>query len=150
MERAAWRLQLPLFVWRRATGLRRKGAPSGVYGTQDPRTALDHVISSDMPALYVFHGLGPELDKPEVADLLREAAQPLAGRSGAVVLTGADVRLPEALRTAVGPVHLPVPTHEDYDEPAAARRQGPLRAHGRSRSRSPRPTRTGCWPTSRA
>ena len=37
VESAAWRLQLPVFVWRRATGLRRKGAPSGVYGTQDPR-----------------------------------------------------------------------------------------------------------------
>ena len=114
VESAAWRLQLPVFVWRRATGLRRKGAPSGVYGTQDPRTALDHIVSSDMSALYLFHGLGPELDKPEVADLLREAAHLLAGRSGAVVLTGADLRLPESLRTEVGPVRLPMPAREDY------------------------------------
>ena len=114
VERAAWQLQLPVFVWRRATGLRRKGAPNGVYGTQDPRTALDHIVSSDLPALYVFHGLGPELEKPEVADLLREAAHRLAGRSGAVVLTGADLRLPESLRSEVGPVRLPMPTREDY------------------------------------
>ena len=113
-ESAAWRLQLPVFVWRRATGLRRKGAPSGVYGSQDPKTALDHVISSDMAALYIFHGLGPELEKPDVADLVREAAHRLAGHSGAVVLTGADVRLPESLRTEVGPVRLPMPVREDY------------------------------------
>ena len=47
------------------------------------RTALSHVVSSRLPALYVFHGLGPELEKPDVADLLREAARQLAGRSGA-------------------------------------------------------------------
>ena len=116
VERAAWQLQLPLFVWRRATGLRRAGAPTGVYGSQDPRTALSHVISSQLPALYVFYGLGPELDKPEVSDLLREAAQQLSGRPGAVVLTGADVKLPEALRPLVGPVRLPVATRTEYDE----------------------------------
>ena len=114
VERAAWQLQLPLFVWRRATGLSRKGAPNGVYGTQDPRAGLDHVISSELPALYVFHGLGPELEKPEVADRLREAGRRLAGHSGAVVLTGASIRLPESLRTEVGLVHLPMPTREDY------------------------------------
>jgi len=114
VERAAWQLQLPLFVWRRATGLRRAGAASGVYGTQDPRIALGHVIESAAPALYVFHGLGPELEKLEVADLVREAAHQLSGRSGAVVLTGGDVTLPESLRPAVGPVHLPVATRQEY------------------------------------
>ena len=150
MERAAWQLQLPLFVWRRATGLRRTGAPNGVYGSQDPRTALSHVISSQLPALYVFHGLGPELDKPEVSDLLREAAQQLAGRSGAVVLTGTDVKLTEALRPLVGPVRLPVATREEYEELLRPRRPRPLRPHGDQRRRSPPPTRTACWPTSRA
>ena len=115
VESAAWQMQLPLFVWRRATGLRRKGEPSGIYGTQDPRTAFSHIISSALPALYLFHGLGPELEKPEVADLLREAAQQLAGRSGAVVLTGADVALPESLRSVVGPVHIPVPARGEYE-----------------------------------
>jgi hypothetical protein len=115
VERAAWQLQLPLFIWRRATGLRRAGAPTGVYGSQDPRTALSHAISSRLPALYLFHGLGPELDKPEVSDLLREAAHQLAGHSGAVVLTGADVKIPDALRPLVGPVHLPVASLEEYE-----------------------------------
>ena len=114
-ERAAWQLQLPLFVWRRATGLRRAGAPTGVYGTADPRTALGHVVSSQLPALYVFHGLGPELERPDVADLLREAARQLAGRSGAIVLTGANVRLPGSLRVEVGPLHLPMPTRDEYE-----------------------------------
>ncbi len=116
VEQAAWQLQLQLFVWRRATGLRRAGAASGVYGSQDPRIALSHVIESTTPALYVFHGLGPELEKPELADLVREAAQQLSGRAGAVVLTGADVRLPESLRAAVGPVHLPMATRQEYED----------------------------------
>ena len=115
-QRAADRMQVALFVWRRATGLKRAGAPAGVYGTQEPRTALEHVIGSDLPALYVFHGLGTELQRPEVADLLREAAQRLANRAGAVVLTGADVDLPESLRTVVGVVRIPVPTRKEYED----------------------------------
>jgi len=115
VERAAWQLQLPLFVWRRATGLRRAGAANGVYATQDPRSALSHVIESTAPALYVFHGLGIELEKPEVSDLVREAAQRLSGRSGAVVLTGADVGIPEPLRAVVGVVRVPVPTRAEYE-----------------------------------
>jgi AAA+ superfamily predicted ATPase len=114
-ERAAWQLQLPLFVWRRATGLRRAGAPTGVYGTEDPRTALGHVVSSQLPALYVFHGLGPELERPDVADLLREAARQLSGRSGVIVLTGANVSLPGSLRVEVGPLQLPMPTRDEYE-----------------------------------
>ena len=115
-QRAAERMQVALFVWRRATGLKRAGAPAGVYGTQEPRTALEHVIGSDLPALYVFHGLGTELQRPEVADLLREAAQRLANRAGSVVLTGADVDLPESLRTVVGVVRIPVPTRKEYED----------------------------------
>jgi hypothetical protein len=116
VERAAWQLQLPLFVWRRAVGLRRAGTATGVYGSQDPRVALSHVIESGLPALYLFHGLGPELEKPEVADLLREAAHQLSGRAGAVVLSGGDVRLPESLRAAVGPVRLPTAARKDYED----------------------------------
>ena len=58
VESAAWRLQLPVFVWRRATGLRRRGAPNGVYGTQDPRIALGHVIESTTPASTSSTGWG--------------------------------------------------------------------------------------------
>ncbi len=114
VQRAAEQLQLALFVWRRASGLKRVGTLTGIYGTQDPRMALSHVVSSELPALYVFHGLGPDLERPEVADLLREAAQRLVGFSGAVVLSGAGVHLPESLRTVVGPVRVPAPTREDY------------------------------------
>ena len=114
VSRAAARLARPLFVWRRATGLRRVGENGGIYGTQDPRTALDHVIASDLPALYLFFGLLPDLARPEIADLLREAAGRLAGRSGAVLISGDRAQLPEGLQTVVGDVHIPVPTGQDY------------------------------------
>jgi len=111
---AAERLSLPLFVWRRATGLRRAGEAGVIYGTQDPRTALDHVVASDLPALYLFYGLAPDLARPEVADLVREAAGRLAGRPGAVLITGDHVDLPDELRTVLGDVHVPVPTKAEY------------------------------------
>ena len=115
VTRAAAHLALPLFVWRRATGLRRTGEAGVIYGTQDPRTALDHVLASDLPALYLFYGLLPDLARPEIADLLREAAGRLAGRSGAVLIIGDRVGLPEGLQTVVGDVHVPVPARMDYE-----------------------------------
>jgi SpoVK/Ycf46/Vps4 family AAA+-type ATPase len=115
VSRAAARLALPLFVWRRATGLRRTGETGMVYGTQDPRTALDHIAASDLPGLYLFYGLGPDLARPEIADLLREAAGRLAGRPAAILITGDHVTLPESLQTVVGEVHIPVPTRQDYE-----------------------------------
>jgi hypothetical protein len=116
VERAAQRMQLPLFVWRRASGLKREGTPNSVYGTQDPRKALEHVAAADFPALYLFHGLGPELGNADVCDLLREAAQRLAGHMAAVVVTGEDIVLPAALRAVVGPLHIPVASREEYAE----------------------------------
>jgi AAA+ superfamily predicted ATPase len=112
---AAARLARPLFLWRRATGLRRVGEDGVIYGTQDPRTALDHVIASDLPAMYLFFGLMPDLARPEIADLLREAAGRLAGRSGAILITGDRTALPEGLQPVVGDVHIPVPTGLDYE-----------------------------------
>lgn len=113
--KAAEAMQLALFVWRRASGLKRADLEGGIYGTQDPRAAVSHVIRSEFPALYLFHGLGPDLERPEVADLLREAASRLSGRAGAVVLTGADIRIPESLRSVIGVVRIPVPTRGDYE-----------------------------------
>ena len=112
---AAQRLQLALFVWRRASGLRREGETTAIYGTRDPRAALGHVASSELPALYMFHGLAPDLEQAEVSDHVREAAEHLAGRSGAVVLTGTDVALPASLRGVVGRVRLPLPSRAEYE-----------------------------------
>jgi hypothetical protein len=112
---AASRLALPLFVWRRATGLHRVGEAGTIYGTQDPRSALDHILASDISALYLFHGLAPDLARPEVTDLVREAAGRMAGRAGAILISGDHVELPEQLHTVVGDVHVPVPTRAEYE-----------------------------------
>ncbi len=111
---AADRLHVPLFIWRRVSGLRRAGAPTGIYGTSHAVMALGHVLSSEIPAIYLFHGLAPDLETPEMADLLRETGERLVGRNGALVLTGAGLKLPEAMRSAVGPVHIPAPTLAEY------------------------------------
>ena len=115
VSRAAATMGLTLLVWRRASGIHCPGASSGVYGTQDPRAALTHIMASDMPALYLFHGLAPDLRNVEVADLLREAARRVPARQEAIVLTGADLVLPESLRGVVGLVHIPVPSRREYE-----------------------------------
>jgi len=113
---AAATMGLTMLVWRRASGIHSPGASSGIYGTQDPRVALTHVMASDLPALYLFHGLGPDLQNAEVADLLREAARRGPFHREAIILTGADLVLAESLRGVVGLVHIPAPTRQEYEE----------------------------------
>lgn len=114
--RAAAAMGLTLLVWRRASGIHSPGASSGVYGTQDPRVAITHVMASELPALYLFHGLGPDLQNAEIADLLRETAWRAPFHREAIILTGADLVLPESVRGVVGLVHIPAPSRLEYED----------------------------------
>ena len=84
------------------------------YDTTHPVQALHHVEISPEGALYHFAGLDRHLDDPVVAAKLREAAEALASRSGALVVTGGNVSLPESLRPLSASVRLPLPRPADY------------------------------------
>ena len=108
------RLALPLFTWTHARGLRRDGHDNAVYDTAQPATALSHVLSSRLTALYHFAGLGAQLQNEAIAAQVREVATELSNRSGALVLSGTGLDVPEALRPLLATVRLPVPNAADY------------------------------------
>lgn len=123
-------LELPLFTWTRTKGLRRDGVDGSVYGSTDPGKALAHVEVSGFPAIYHFRGLGSYLGDDVVARRLADAAAPYAELAGALVLSGEDLVLPDAVDDVAARLRLPAPGVAEYGE-LLERLLRDLRARGR-------------------
>ena len=108
------RLELPLFSWTRTRGLQRTDKDGPVFKTAEPAQALRHVQAARFPAIYHFRGLGPFLEDPVLAELLREAAETYSALDGALILTGADLSLPPGVAVHSARVDLAPPSLEEY------------------------------------
>jgi hypothetical protein len=107
-------LDLPLFTWTLNGGLRRFDLEKPVYQSGDPKTALDHVLSSRFAALYHFEGLGPFLEDRIVAAKFEDVVRCFAERRGAIIVTGNDVNIPEAVKAHSAVLDLPTPGPEEF------------------------------------
>ena len=114
LRRLAGRLKLPFFAWSPTKGLRRDGSESGIYGTTDPGQALANVEASKLAALYYFEGLGGFLEDRLIASRLKDAAEPLSRSTGALVLAGVALALPEAVKSMTATLRLPGLRLSDY------------------------------------
>jgi len=114
LRRLAARMQLPFFAWSPTKGLRRDGGEAAIYGTADAGQALAHVEASRLPALYCFEGLGAYLENPMVAARLKDAAEPFARSTGALIVTGPSTTPPEAVKSLCATLRLPSPQLSDY------------------------------------
>ena len=116
LRHLADQLEIPLFSWSRIEGLGRVGLGNRVYDTADPVRAVDHVRAARQPAIYHFHGLGPDLrESPRLTELLGSAAREMELRDGAVILTGFDLELPPELERRTARVELPGPGREEFE-----------------------------------
>lgn len=115
LRHVASRLSLHFFEWRRSKGVRRGNAPGDPFAddTAAPIDALRHV-EREGAGIYHFPALEAHLDDPNVVAHLHDVVDRLATRRGALVISGGDVRLPEALRPHAIVVSLPAPEREDY------------------------------------
>ncbi|HKJ91926.1 MAG TPA: AAA family ATPase [Longimicrobiales bacterium] len=108
------RLHEPYFEWSRTKGLRRQDQDTPQYNTTDPGRALSHVEAAAFPAIYHFRGLGPFLGDATVQAALLEAGQAYTKNDGCVILTGADVTLPDSLGSVATSLELAPPSDQDY------------------------------------
>ncbi len=114
LHHLAHRLGVPFFVWTRSRGLVRSARKDGIYGTDDPLKALEHVAHASIDALYHFQGVSrATLEGDLPAALLRDAGRAMEPRTGALVLTGPDLDLPEALRSGTTRATLPGPGEDE-------------------------------------
>ena len=114
LRHLADRLKLPFFTWTRTKGLRRDGSATGIYGSTDPVQALSHIELTRLPAIYHLQGLADDLEHKLVAAQIKDAAQQFGQGSGAIILSGSGLALPEPLRLMSATVRLPGPEAGDY------------------------------------
>jgi SpoVK/Ycf46/Vps4 family AAA+-type ATPase len=105
---------MPLFTWSRTHGLRRDGNSTAIYGTSDGGQALAHIASANIAAIYHLSNFLSLLQNEGVADRLREVAMRFSKQDGALILTGAQPELPEAVRRHAAVVSLPSPDVQEY------------------------------------
>jgi AAA+ superfamily predicted ATPase len=111
----ATRLSLLYFSWSRSRGLRRGIQPSDPFieRTEEPAKALARVPEEGI-GIFHFRGLGPFLEDPVVASHVLDAVSHFGNRRGAIVISGTDIRLPDALRPHAVALQLPVPTFVEH------------------------------------
>lgn len=114
LDYLADRLGLPFFLWTPTKGLRREDQPNMVYGTDNPITALEHIDSTDLPAVYHFRQFSSHLAKPAVIEKLIDVAAKFSKHDGAIVFTMPDADLPKDIERLVATVTLAPPSDEEY------------------------------------
>jgi len=108
-------MHLPFFIWNINHGLQRADFGKTVYGTADPKLALDHIAISNFPAVYHLQGLGPFLDEDRVLGAkLIQVARRFTKIEGALVLTGRDIQIPEAAMPHTAFLSPSPPARQDY------------------------------------
>jgi MoxR-like ATPase len=116
LEHLATRMSLPLFDWLPHQGLMRRGETGPVYGTEKLRAALQYITGNSLEAVYHFRLVDDQLSEPIVVSQLAAAERLLRAHRGAIVITGKDVELPQALEVLFARVKLRKPTLEEYYE----------------------------------
>jgi AAA+ superfamily predicted ATPase len=110
----AARLSLFHFSWSRSRGMRR-GVQSGdpfIERTDEPAKALARVLDEG-GGIFHFRGLGAWLQDPVVQSHVLDAVAHMGNRRGAIVISGADVHVPDALSNVGITVRLPVPGFQE-------------------------------------
>jgi hypothetical protein len=109
-------LGLKLFTWTLTQGIKRADLEGSVYMTTEPKAALDHIISSDFPAIYHFQGIGHYLNDPAVSVRLCDAARKYSSIDASIILTGTEMDIPENLKPYLAEVSAPVPERDEYSQ----------------------------------
>jgi hypothetical protein len=118
LEGLCKRLDVPLMQWSVTAGLKLDGAQKAVYGTPDPRQLLAYIAESSSEAVYWLKDFAPTLNTPALVRLLKDVTRRI-GESRAhttLIVTGADVQLPEEVMGEVACYELPRPSQGEYSQ----------------------------------
>lgn len=115
LARMASELGLHLFSWTRSRGMIRGTQPGDpvVEKTGDPAKALAWIVEQGA-GLFLFRDLAAHFDDPAVVSHLLDAIAHFNSKRGAIVLTGHDTTVPDALRPHATVLELPPPSFDDY------------------------------------
>ena len=115
VRRVASDLSLHYYGWTRSKGLRRGGSDGDPYieGSKEPQQALA-LAEREGAGVFLFREIGPFLAEALVVSHVLDVVSTFSSKRGAMIVTGHDVRLPDALRPYATTLRLPAPTFDDY------------------------------------
>jgi len=119
IKHLADRMNVGFFIWSASKGLRRvdddeiKGS---VYQTVDLALALGHVESSNFPAIYHFQGVTEYFEDKILVTRLKDTAKTFTEKTGAIIITGINIDIPEQLKPYCAVINIPEPEKEEYQE----------------------------------
>jgi ATP-dependent 26S proteasome regulatory subunit len=111
---AASQLTIPIFIWTRTKGIKRRGEPIAAYGTTAFKEALAHIEQARLPAIWYFENVGKDLDDPTNVQALRDTIEVLRDTDGLIVLADGATIVPDSLKSETAVLKLPTPTKADY------------------------------------
>ena len=114
-ERISAELGLHFFSWTRSRGMVRGAhtADPVVEKSTEPAKALAWILEQGA-GLFLFRDLAAHFDDPAVVSYLLDAIHHFNTKRGAIVLTGHDTSVPDALRPHATVLELPPPSFDDY------------------------------------
>jgi hypothetical protein len=112
----ATRLNVQMMEWSVTSGLKLPDAQKPVYGTTDPRQLLSYIAESDGDAIYWLKDFAASLSAPPVVRLLKEVARRISDARAitTLVVTGADVQLPDDVMPDAVCYELQMPSEAEY------------------------------------
>ena len=119
IKHIADKMNIGFFIWSGSKGLRRvdddeiKGS---VYQTDELALALGHVESSSFPAVYHFQGVAEYFEDKILVTRLKDAAKTFTEKTGAIIITGINIDIPEQLKPYCAVINIPEPEKEEYQE----------------------------------
>jgi SpoVK/Ycf46/Vps4 family AAA+-type ATPase len=111
---AASQLSIPLFTWTRTKGLKRRGELNTIYQTSDCSAAFAHIEQVRAPAIWLFEGLGKDLEDANRAQALLDVCDAMSGLDSLLLIADGPNALPESLRSRAATIKLPAPSRADY------------------------------------
>lgn len=118
LDGLAARMNVTMMEWSVTSGLKLRDAQKSVYGTTDPRQLLAYIAESRGDAIYWLKDFATSLSTPPVVRLLKEVAQRISEARSitTLVVTGADVHLPDDVMPDVVYYDLQIPSEAEYRE----------------------------------
>jgi ATPase family associated with various cellular activities (AAA) len=116
LESLAARMNVPVMEWSVTSGLKLSGVENPVYGTSDPRQLLSYIAESSRDAIYWLKDFASSLSTPQLVRQVKELAQHIgeAKASTTLVVTGAEVRLPDDVMPNAAYYELQMPSDAEY------------------------------------
>lgn len=107
-----WTIVQGLARWRASV----EGLVEGRKGTKDPIVALQEVINSQEPAIYVFRDFHNFMSDSSVKRVLRDLASLLRSSLSTVVILSPVLKIPDELEKDITIVDLPLPGRDELGE----------------------------------